>query len=242
MDIKYNVEFVCPDNPRYIAWCAKNKKRYNKQSPKRDPHVAIYQLALRKWENVIRTLLSQLINEEKNRILRYSKYSSYSNYREIDFIGKLQSNSLMLCEIKLKEHYHTSLSAKQSGWAQLNKSISIAAHQFSDIGGLSICVDMSAIFTLKQLTDNDSQHQTYCHYQDIPSYFSLQPYTKNTLWLNSTEIADLAMQNDLLTGDEVNNLKKLFEVYKDPLSLLAGNQNNHVTNRPFMMLKHFNHK
>ena len=86
-----------------------------------DPYASSYNKALLKWECVVQELLSKLICEEDNRILKYIDGKNGFRYREIDFIGQCDSGKLVFCELKLKMNFKEKLGSKESGRAQLNK-------------------------------------------------------------------------------------------------------------------------
>ena len=154
------------------------------------------------------------------------------SYREIDFIAKSDIDSLCLCEIKLKNKYIPSIKSKLSGWTQLNKSISIAEHRYKNLSGLSICVDMSPIYGLECLAEEDS----YCELTSVKKYMFLSSKEKKTIWLNSLDLSKLAFQFGLLKEADVYNTRELFEILNDPMSLLTSN-NVPFDNMPFKDLK-----
>ena len=225
-----NIESISVNSPSYIA----NNRRFKKISEskrrykKSNPFAADYNRALRKWEYVVQTLLSKLTIENDSRILKYSEKKYGSRYREIDFVAQPSPDKLIFCELKLKENYKKKLRSKESGWAQLNKSIAIASKKYSDLDGLSICVDMSHIYGL----ESTANPQDYCKFSDLKNYFTTAPIGKNTLWISSSEIADLAMEQGLLTHNDVCLMKKLYQEYKNPLSVL-DNQDRYIPNNPF---------
>lgn len=226
-----NVSLVSPKNLRYRSFC--RKYTIFKSQYKKDYFEQQYQIKLMKWEYIIQFLLSKLIFEEKNRILKYTE-DNIGRYREIDFIGKPKEEEFMLCEIKLKQEYAEKMSSKKSGWSQINKQISILSNKYENIGGLSICMDMSYLYNRKLSVNNDIN---YCKYKDLYKYLIFNPSEKNTIWLNSLEISKIAINYGLITRKNVLNMEKSFNEKNNPLSILGKNRQNRIKNNPFEELK-----
>jgi hypothetical protein len=184
-----------------------------------------------KWEFVVQSILSSISNENKNRILKFTDKTSNVRFREIDFIAEPTANELIFCELKLKEKFNAEIGRKASGWAQLNKSISIAEEKFNTLSGLSICVDMSHMYGL----DTEATEDDYCQIADLEKSLTSPLLEKRTLWLSSIEISNLAIKMGFLTQSDVAEMKKLHEEYKNPLSVL-DNEIDHISNNPFQNL------
>ncbi len=178
-----DVELISPNSPAYLAWSRRQRRIHkgykDSDKYKKDFLESDYQKAMRKWERVIRSLLSKITCEYENRILKYTERDVGTCYREIDFIAKPDANTLTFCEIKLKDRYMPNISSKKSGWSQLNKSTSIAIQKYGNLCGLSICVDMSYVYALENLADRGD----FDAFMDISNYL-LPSRDKKTIWLN----------------------------------------------------------
>lgn len=229
----FEVELISPRSPSYIY----NNKRYKKLSDNVreykavDPFAATYNKTLLKWESVVQRLLATLTNEATDRILKYSNTKAKVSYREIDFIAQPSKDELIFCELKLKENFRENLGSKASGWAQLNKALNIAHNKFQQLSGLSICVDMSHVYGI----ETKATVLDYCRFSELTNYFCKPSKSNKTLWLNSKEIAYLAVKHELLTLKEVNNIKVQFNEYKNPLSIIDNKYIKKV-NSPFQGL------
>ena len=224
MNTKYiDVDLVSNDDPGYrrtVAfyakiWFAKKKRRPSPE--KKSPCTVRFNREITRWEDVLRKLLSKLVPEEKNRILRYNvegKVAYYSKrklfkYREIDFIANPYNNHLVFCEIKHKNKAAQSINAKASGWKQLYETIRIASNKYNKISGLSICVDMSHVYK----SESPIKGIKYYSYNDIKNRIHT-PYQKTYLiWLNSSEIAQLAVKYELLSHEQILNMEKIYKDY-----------------------------
>jgi len=228
------IELINPKSPSYIA----NNKRYKKTSnmfrkhKRRDPFASEYNIELQRWESVVQRLLSTLICEEENRILKYIDGKKGYQYREVDFIGRNSSNRLTFCELKLKANFKEKLGSKESGRSQLNKSISIANHKYNNIGGLAICIDMSYVYGDVSNACMDS----YSKFMNVLSYFLNGPTKVSTIWLSSIEICNLALQYKLLTQTDIDRMRKVHKEQLNPLSILTNEKINEPNN-PFGMLR-----
>ncbi len=226
----FEVELISPQSPSYL----RNNRRYKKLSDKVreykavDSFSATYNKTLLKWEFAVQRLLATLAIETPDRILKYSNTKIGIRYREIDFVAQPSEDELIFCELKLKENFKEELGSKASGWAQLNKSLNIASSEYQKLSGLSICVDMSHVYGLEtKATELD-----YCKFLELTNYLSKTSKNREILWLNSEEIAFLAIEHGLLTLKEVNGIKAQFQAYKDPLSTLS-NETHKAINNPF---------
>jgi len=228
-----NINFVSLDDLGYKKWCRRNARitRLSQRNGKKDPFNLAFNKSLIEWEGIVQRLLSTLVLEYKNRILQYNEKGSATRYREIDFITKLLKDKIVLCEIKLKQTFKDKLGASSSGWKQLDRSLDISSCKYKNVAGLAICVDMSYLYGIGSAATDD----VYCKYSDIKKYFDIAFIEKNVIWLNSLEIARLAVENNFITNKEVDSLKKKFNEKNDPLSTLKeeGGQHN---NRPFKIL------
>ncbi|MGB2739423.1 MAG: hypothetical protein WBC60_02570 [Cognaticolwellia sp.] len=229
----FNVELISTTSPAY----KRNNRKYKRISDKVrqyksvDHYASSYNKALLKWEFVVQNIFSSISNENKNRILKFTDKTSNVRFREIDFIAEPTANELIFCELKLKEKFNAEIGKKSSGWAQLNKSISIAKESFNTLRGLSICVDMSHMYGL----DTEATEDDYCQIADLEKSLASPLLGKRTLWLSSIEISNLAIQKGLLTHSDVTEIKKLHEEYKNPLSVLSD-EADHISNNPFQNL------
>ena len=237
-----NINFVRPDDLGYKKWCHRHAqiRRLSSRNSKHDPFEFAFNKQLIEWEKIVQKLLSKVVIENKNRILQFSKKSGATQYREIDFITKTLKDKVVLCEIKLKQTYKEKDEAsnwcKFSGWKQLNKSLAISSRKYNNIAGLSICVDMSHLYGI----DSTAMDDVFCKYGDIKKYFDLASTENNVIWLNSLEIARLAVENNFITNKEVDSLKKIFNERNDPLStLIEGGV--YYDNKPFEALLINNH-
>lgn len=230
-----NVELVSTDHAGYVALGRRYKALNGKKSAS-DLFVSHYQKSLRKWEYVLQTLLAEVMVEEENRILRYLESSSKYRYREIDFIAKKDDRSLMFCEIKLKEKYKHSLGYSQSGWSQLNKSLSIANNNSFNANGLSVCVDMSTVYCTNNFESFDRPKE-YETFEDIKSYTSESSHCGDIVWLNGRAVAELAIERQLLTEEQVENMRVLFREAHDPISVLSNEEPQTMAYNPFHALK-----
>ena len=226
----FNVELISTTSPVY----QRNNRRYKKISDKVrqyksvDHYASSYNKALLKWEFVVQSILSSISNENKKRILKFTDKKSNVRFREIDFIAEPKANELIFCELKLKEKFNAEIGRKASGWAQLNKSISIAEQNFNTLSGISICVDMSHMYGL----DTEANEGDYCQIADLKKSLTSPLLEKRTLWLSSIEISNLAMEMGLLTQSDVAEIKRLHEEYKNPLSVLSYGM-GYINNNPF---------
>ncbi|MBA6303471.1 hypothetical protein [Colwellia sp. MB02u-14] len=229
----FNVELISTTSPAY----KRNNRKYKRISDKVrqyksvDHYASSYNKALLKWEFVVQSILSSISNENRNRILKFTDKTSNVRFREIDFIAEPTANALIFCELKLKEKFNAEIGKKASGWAQLNKSISIAEENFNTLSGLSICVDMSLIYGLETEANEDD----YCQIGDLEKSLTSPLLEKRTLWLSSIEISSLAIKMGLLTQSDVAEMKKLHKEYKNPLSVL-NDETDHISNNPFQNL------
>jgi hypothetical protein len=234
MSIQYfNIELIPPQSHSYIN----NNRRYKRLSGNIRKYKAIdhfsatYNKTLLKWESVVQRLLATLACETPNRILKYTSSEAAICYREIDFIAQASENEFVFCELKLKEGFNEALGSKASGWAQLNKSLNIATYKYQKLGGLSICVDMSHVYGL----ESKASTQDYCKFSELENHLNTVSENKETLWLNSEEVASLAIENGLLTAQEINDIKIQYEEFKDPLSTIK-NAHAKIVNNPFQSL------
>ena len=229
----FNVELISTTSPAYKRNNRKYKRIRDKvrQYKSVDHYASSYNKMLLKWEFAVQSILSSISNENKNRILKFTDKKSNVRFREIDFIAEPTANELIFCELKLKEKFNAEIGKKASGWAQLNKSISIAEENFNTLSGLSICVDMSHMYGL----DTEATEDDYCQITDLKTSLTLPSLEKRTLWLSSNEISSLAIKMGLLTQSEVAEMKKLHEEYKKPLSVLSD-EIDHISNNPFKNL------
>jgi len=228
-----NINFVSPNDLGYKKWCRRHARitRLSQRSGKKDPFNLAFNKSLIEWEGVVQRLLSTLVPEYKNRILQYNEKGDATRYREIDFFTKLSKDKIVLFEIKLKQTFKEKLSASSSGWKQLNKSLDIASCKYKNIAGLAICIDMSYLYGLESIATDDA----YCKYSDIRKYFDIAFIEKNVIWLNSLEIARLAVKNNFITNKDVDSLKKIFNEKNDPLSILKDEGGQH-NNKPLEIL------
>jgi hypothetical protein len=230
------VELVSPYCPEYLAWGRRNRKIHkgykDSDKYKKDIFESDYQKAIRKWEHVLRSLLSKSICEYDHRILRYTENKIGTFYREIDFIARPDAKTLVFCEFKLKDRYKLNIGSKPAGWSQLNKSISIAQNCHDHLYGLSICVDMSHVYALQSSASID----TYDSYLDIQSH--LPPSgSKRVIWLNSAEIARAAVEFNILTDGQIDDMALLYRQKNDPMSLLDGSRDTDFHNTPLDKLR-----
>lgn len=229
----FNVELISTTSPAY----KRNNRKYKRISDKIrqyksvDHYAVSYNKALLKWEFVVQSILSSISNENKNRILKFTDKTSNVRFREIDFIAEPTVNELIFCELKLKEKFNARIGRKSSGWAQLNKSMSIAKQSFNTISGLSICVDMSHMYGL----ETEASEDDYCQIADLEKSLKTPVLEKRTLWLSSIEISNIAIELGLLTPSEVTEMKKNYEECHNPLSVL-DNEEDHISNNPFQQL------
>jgi len=234
MNVEYfDIALISPQSPSYM----RNNRRYKRvcdnirKNQSIDYFSTEYYKALRKWEFVVQCLLSTLSAGLTNRILRYSNVQVGVRYREIDFITKPSEDQLVFCELKLKANYHEKLRSKASGWQQLNKSLSIATGKYNNVSGLSICVDMSHVYG-KETT---ASALSYCKFAALKEYLKIPKVDKKILWLDSKEIAFLAVEHKLLTLQEVSDIKRLYREFKDPLSIINTTDCD-LTHSPFQQL------
>ncbi len=229
----FDVELISPQSRSYVS----NNKKFKRISDNDrkfkevDHFAARYYRELSRWEFVIQRLLSRLTVEVQNRILRYSNINTGIRYREIDFIAQSSKDELIFCELKLKENFSEKLGSKASGWAQLNKSLVIAGTKYQKLGALSICVDMSHVYGL----ETKAIDLNYCKFAALKNHLEIPSLDNKTLWINSKEIASLAIEHELLTLNDVNEIKKLFQEFKDPLSTIVIDNFN-VSQNPFQEL------
>jgi len=188
-----------------------------------------YQKELLKWESIVQTMLSSIVEEEKNRILKY-RCERKNTYREIDFIGKFSDKKLVFCEIKLKQNYREDLNSSKLGWKQLNKSIKVAQNKYKELGGLSVCVDMSYLYGREQ----ENQVNEYNHISEVNNYIKRSFDEKNIVWLDSQEVANFALENELVTPNEIVQIKSSFIASKNPLSQI--DEASEEINNPFAVL------
>ena len=234
MDKQYStIELISPKHLDYIS----NNRKYKTANDAYRQHKGVdhfssaYNKALLKWEHVMQCLLSNLTSEVQERILKYSGHRAGFDFREIDFISQPSDETLIFCELKLKKDYKEKLGNKASGWAQLNKSISIASQKYNRLSGLAICVDMSHVYGLR----SSASEQDYCKYQDLVGFLLTPSREDQTIWLNSLEVSALAIQHGLLTEDDLGQMKTLYQEYENPLSVLTSREVE-VINNPFLKL------
>jgi hypothetical protein len=152
----------------------------------------------------------------QNRILKYSSQADGVRYREIDFIAQPSENEFIFCELKLKSRYKDILSSSESGWAQLNKSITIASKRYDVQGGVAVCVDMSPIYG----TGTEETRKHYSNLNHLLSEFKNPSNQKKVIWLDGREIVEMAIDFNLLTCMEVTDMQQLFRENSAPLSVL----------------------
>jgi hypothetical protein len=228
----FDINFVNTNHLGYKKWGRRYARitRLSKGGGKKDSFDVAFNKELITWEKIIQTLLSRVVLEDKNRILQYRTQSGSAQYREIDFIAKVKDR-MVLCEIKLKRVYKDKIGDSRSGWKQLNKSIDISCHKYSNIAGLAICVDMSFLYGIDCIIDDD----VYCKYNNIKKYFDIASSEKKIIWLNSLDMAKLAVKLSLISIDEVESMKRIFNEKNNPLSTLKED-NNISENKPFKAL------
>jgi len=229
-----DIELVETQDLGYLAHSRKYRIRSNLKRGirQKDPFEQTYYRILDKWEFVIQRLLSTISQEEEKRILKHKDSRLGTTYREIDFITSVNETPSIFCELKLKENYKENLSSKSAGWSQLNKSLSIAKPKYDGLYGLAICVDMSAVYGLESHANQDN----YCQFDDVKCFFNNPTADKPVIWLDSLEIAQLAIKHNFLTKKEVENLKIAFKEYKNPSLALKETKSLFTTN-PFSQLQ-----
>lgn len=230
------IELISPKHPDYIS----NNRKYKVTNDAYRKHKGVdhfssaYNKALIKWEHVMQCLLSNLTSEVQERILKYSGHRAGFDFREIDFISQPSDETLIFCELKLKKDYKEKLGNKASGWAQLNQSISIASQKYNRLSGLAICVDMLHVYGIK----SSASEQDYCKYQDLVGFLLTPSLEDKTIWLNSLEVSALAIQHGLLTEDDIDQMKTIYQEYENPLCALSSDGAETINN-PFKVLNEF---
>jgi len=237
MDLHYNdIELISPQASAYLA----NNRRYKvkalrlKKYRQVDPFAMAFNKELYRWEYVVQRLLAKLVTEVETRILRYSENHKGHQYREIDFITQSDANTLTFCELKLKTQFKHHLNCKASGWRQLNKSIAVAGQKYQHLKGLSICVDMAAVYGL----ESDAGIQDYCPYQEITDYLlaSSTFEQRPMIWVNSLDIARWAIHYQLLTQSDVDRMKQAYQEYHNPFLVLDGHVSKVGNSSAFQLL------
>ena len=239
MKIEYfDVDLISPQSPCYIRHNRRFKRLSNKFDKSRtvDYFASKYGKALLKWEFVVQRLLGTLCIEKCDRILKFSNKDTGTNFREIDFIAQPSKDELVFCELKLKEQFNKTLGAKASGWRQLRKSLRIANRQYTELSGLSICVDMSHIYGL----ETSALDMNYCQFAEIRYHLQHPGDHDQTLWISSQEVTALAIENNLLTLKDIDEIKRLHQEYKNPMSLIKP-ENFVAKYNPFSVLINLKH-
>ena len=134
----YDINLLETFDGEYRGFCSLRKKWKQTARPKLLVE-SEYQELLKITEVLIRKLLNKKFVEEKRRILAFRhNASSNRKFREIDFIGRANDQSLCFVEYKFG-------SARQ-GRKQLNKTIEIAKQKWSKISGFLVSTYTQGIF------------------------------------------------------------------------------------------------
>jgi len=67
---------------------------------------------------------------------------------------------------------------------------------------------------------NNVNNSVYCEYDNIISCFSPR-FSQKTIWLDSREITKLLIENNLLTENEILNLRDMYNEYNNPMAILG---------------------
>tara|TARA_B110000114_G_scaffold174807_1_gene203727 strand:- start:774 stop:1379 length:606 start_codon:yes stop_codon:yes gene_type:complete len=192
--------------------------------------------------------------EYPNRILKFRDVNNKISYFELDFITKLD-DSLLICEIKLKNicDQNKIQSFLKKAWRQVWRAYSKAKYGYQVSRPLLIVVDMSHILgldyspeqkrpdydCLSKLTSK-SKSKIECVESLSSEHFSHKGVPINILWLNSGDIAAVALENNFLIKDDLKRLSELVKLRmsedKREYTSYTGQENSNVTN-PFSKLK-----
>ena len=221
-----DIKLIPVTSPAYIANNRFYGRQYrnNRKGIKKDTFSCSYNDHLRKWEVVMQRVFSLLTQQSDDRILRYCDERNIPRYKEIDFVSQLENGSRIFCELKLKAQFKDDLKDKSSGWTQLNKSLKIATHQYNNLSGLAICIDMSSVYQ----TEPASDYEVYGTIKTLKDALNI-PSEKQTLWIDARVICAFAIEHNLLVASDIAEMKEAYNEFKNPLSVLpelSAMQNN----------------
>ena len=250
-------ELVSTGDPGYIKWVreAIRRKRELRSEPIHD-HSSIKALDSKigeehkLWENIVRKIIMLHFQEYPKRVLKFRDANNKITYFELDFITKLD-DSLLICEIKLKNicDQNKIQSFLKKAWRQVWSAYSKAKYGHQVSRPLLIVVDMSHILGLdyspeQKRPDYNCLSKLKSKIECVESLSSEHFYHKgvpiNILWLNSEDIAAVALETNFLLKDDLERLSDLVKLRmaedKREYIYYAGQENSNVTN-PFSKLK-----
>jgi hypothetical protein len=197
------VNLVHQDHPEYRAFCRTQRARWANTRP-RDPFAQEYHAQLIAWEYALRALLAQAFPAADERILM-TQNSSASRARtrffEIDFVAGTPEDPKLFVEIKLRERTVGS----EGGWAQLRRSLQLARNRWPQLQGLNVCVAMGAVLG----TENECRKPTV-RLGELPRRLQAARTTDGeVVWLEGRDVAEFAIDHQLLTRDAIDQLPEL---------------------------------
>jgi hypothetical protein len=219
----YDINLLETSDGAYRSFCSLRKKWKQTSGPKllveRD-----YQELVKVTEVLIRKLLNKKFVEDKRRILAF-RHNAGSNrtFREIDFVGRANDQSLCFVEYKFG-------SARQ-GRKQLSKTIEIAKQKWSKISGFLVSTYTQSIFDQdasggKYFEDFESLAHTLIENR-TDSIFSLQidgykflKFSETKGWIDNQFIKKLRNLRAELENPFINCPKSSKENFNQPFSKL----------------------
>jgi len=252
-------ELVSTGDPGYIKWvrgAIRVKREYRSEPIHDNSHIKALDRKItiehKLWESVVRKAIMLNFKEYPNRVLKFRDFNNKISYFELDFITKLD-NSLLICEIKLKNicDQNKMRSYLKKGWKQVWRAYSKAKFGYQMSPPLLIVVDMSHILGLDYSPDQkrpdydclsglESKSKVEYVKSPSPESFSYKGFPVNILWLNSEDIAKVALENNFLIKDDLERLSELVKlrIAEDKREYISyiGEEKSIVTN-PFSKLK-----
>ena len=212
----------------YRAWCRSRKERTESGRP-RDPFAQDYNAELIRWEAVVQKLLAATIPDcVSERILSSTQYNrngkAASIYHELDFVSGLFSAPQMFVEIKIREQ---SIKAK-TGWSQLDRSLDIARTQWPSLRG--ICVNIAIGDVLS--TERECAFATTAIPDMRDAVADLSQQDGATIWIRGSDVAAFAMEQSLLSREDIQRLPDLRQAMLNPTIVLQTRNAQPETNQP----------
>ena len=221
------IALVRTSDPGYRAWCRSRRER-TESGRRRDPFAQDYHAELMRWEAVVQQLLAAVIPDSmEERILVSPHYGrkgkATSMYLELDFVSGQVSTPDMFVEIKIREQ---SMNGK-SGWPQLDRSLGIARTRWPDVRGICINVALGNILE----TEQEPVYPTV-PISELPGVLAeLSMRDGATTWICGRDLAAFAVNQSLLTCEDVQRLPVLRQAMRNPTSVLQSRDAKPETNQ-----------
>jgi hypothetical protein len=162
-------------------------------------------MELLRWEEIVRVLLSEaVLSASPDRILMSQNRSGLGqrlSFLELDFVAGSPDQPRLFVEIKLRER----TAGADVGRVQLRRSLGIARCRWPNLQGLSVCVAMGGLL----------QTEATCSVPviplpQLPEHLEAAATTDNrVIWLDGCEVAERAVNAQLLTRDSIRQLPEI---------------------------------